>query len=187
MEYLNAILQVVELVEVAIGKEMSNTKGAIIHGAWTNSGIHYIGRFASYMRRKKVREGNSHIEVSEHVMPLLSISPMMNIDEDDRNFEGAAEFRAEIQCANIQEVLSFYKVDLGRYLFRIIQDNDSFNVRLATLLNIPFIGCLSQKLASQVKKMFDDDVLLQAILEGVQSRTSSCKKTELQSFIKKSN
>lgn len=37
------MLLLVELVEIKIGEEMRETKGAIVHDAWTNAGIHYIG------------------------------------------------------------------------------------------------------------------------------------------------
>ena len=184
----NVMRQVVELVEVAIGREISTTKGASIHNAWKNSSNQYIGIFASYMRRQKVWKGNNQRKISEHVITLHSMSPMMNIDEDDRNFDEATEFCAKTQCANIRDVFSFYKVDLGRYLVCHIQDNASVNFLLKTLLDVPFNVCLSQKLALQVKKMFDDDALLRAVMEGPRNTMSTCrKKTKMQGFIKKPN
>ena len=86
------MLEVVELIEVAVGKEMPNKKGAIIHDAWTNSLTHYFGIFGSYIPRKNIWKGNNKIEASEHVMSLLSTSPMMNVNEDDTNFDEAANF-----------------------------------------------------------------------------------------------
>ena len=130
----NVLLQVFELVEVAIGKEMSNTKGADIHDACSNSGVQYIRIFASYMGRQKLWEGNNQIEVREHVILLLSMSSIMTTDEDDQNFEEAIKFCAKIQWTNIREVFSFYKADLGLCSVCLIQYDASVNVRIATLL-----------------------------------------------------
>ena len=57
-------------------------------------------------------------------------------------------------------------MDLGSHLVCLTQVNASVNVRLVSLLDVPFIGCLSRKLALQVTKMFDDDPLQRAVLEG---------------------
>lgn len=48
------IFKATEFVEKRIAELMVNTKGAIIHFGWTRNGMHYIGVFASFMRRVKI-------------------------------------------------------------------------------------------------------------------------------------
>lgn len=40
------MLQLIELIEQFIEKEMKATKGALLQDAWTDSGTHYIVIFA---------------------------------------------------------------------------------------------------------------------------------------------
>lgn len=61
-------------------------------------------------------------------------------------------------------------------MFCSIQDNCSTNDRMAQLLDFPHIGCLSHTLALEVKRMFEQDALIRAVIESVQRTTASCRR-----------
>lgn len=86
-------------------------------------------------------------------MPLLSMSSMLKGSESDSPTEEAVSFCAKTQLENLTEVFSFYRVDIHKWLVCLVQDNASVNVRLASLLGVPYVGFLSHKLALQVKNV----------------------------------
>lgn len=72
-EYFTSVLYaLVRIIEDEISEEMKLTRGAILHDGGTFSGMHYIGLFASYVRKISPSQ-------TEVVSPLLSMSPMARI------------------------------------------------------------------------------------------------------------
>ena len=169
------MFQLVEIVEQLTGEEMKCTKVAILHDGWTHAGTHYLGIFASYIRRKVIWENNKNICINEHVMPLLSMSPLRKIDVCEDDSDAATDFGAQTRVENINEVFQFYEVDAEEWVSCIIQDNCSTNNSISSLMNVPHVGCLSHKLALQVKKMFAEDALLRVILESFQQTMTACR------------
>ena len=76
-----------ELVEERISEEVKNTKGAVLFDGWTNNGIHYIGKYLSYILTNKY--GNNP------TITLISMSPMAgNQQDEDSDDEGNNETEA---------------------------------------------------------------------------------------------
>lgn len=46
--FKEVLFKVVELVEIEIGKEMRETKSAILHERWNSNAMHYLGIFPVY-------------------------------------------------------------------------------------------------------------------------------------------
>jgi len=78
---------VVKFVEEIIADEMKDTRGSILYDGWTNSGVHYLGIFACYMKDSKSIENGISINRPVLCMPLLSMSPMQN-PQDEEDEEG---------------------------------------------------------------------------------------------------
>jgi len=77
---------IVKAVEEIIEKEMKATKGSIMYDGWTNSGTHYLGIFACYMKEISFFENGMCAKNEVLCMPLVSMSPMQHpLDEQNKN------------------------------------------------------------------------------------------------------
>eukprot|EP00171_Calliarthron_tuberculosum_P002904 IDg2904t1 len=140
-----------EIVENRISAEMRVTKGAILHDGWTDSGVHYIGLFAVYVR--KIRFGSNNCQCT-----------------DD-----ATRFDAETHATHIREVFNIFRVDFDSWTVCQVADNCVVNERISDLLNIPHVGCASHLLNLEVEAMVKADLALKHCLESVHATMSDCR------------
>lgn len=93
------IFQLVELVELAISKELKSAMcGAIMHDGWSRGGIHYLGLFATYVKEMRFTKKGKATFTREAQSVLLSIAPIAHkssIEGEDSGDVYAASFNAE--------------------------------------------------------------------------------------------
>ena len=173
----SVIFHLTEHVEKRISALMQETTGAIVHDGWSNAGMHYFGVFASFMRKIKVVRNGESTEVEELCLPLLSVSPMAKVQQDGTlNAEEAETFDAEIHLRHLEETFKYYEQDVRRWAVCSIADNCPVNKRIASLLNIPHVGCMSHKVNSEVKFMVKMDKTLENIIDSVHATMLNCKR-----------
>lgn len=79
---MQVIIQLVELVEISISKELRDMVGAIFYDGWAHAGIHNIRIFLSYCVEKGVKiDGKLKTSLS-HSLTLISVSSMANVAYD---------------------------------------------------------------------------------------------------------
>ena len=112
---------VTEAVEIILKEELPESFGIVFDG-WTERNRHYIAIFASYFK-----DGVSKT-------PLLAIAPPFN--EEDLS--------AASHKAFIGDVLDLFGKSLSNLSF-MVADNCSTNKSIASMLDIPMIGCASHR------------------------------------------
>eukprot|EP00171_Calliarthron_tuberculosum_P003890 IDg3890t1 len=170
----SVMFKLTELVEKRIAILMAGTKGAIIHDGWTSSGMHYLGVFVSFMRRVEVTRSGAVCNIEELCMPLLGVSPLAKNEcaSDDE----AESFDAETHVQHLVETFKFFDQDLSKWVLCSIADNCSVNKRIARILNVPHVGCMSHKLSSEVNAMVRADASLENTIKSVQETMTTCKR-----------
>ena len=178
--FTECLLELVKIVEESIKEEMKSTKGYLIYDGWTWNGIHYLGVFLNYCTRatRIVRAVLVNYDIVQST--LTSVSPIDNID-DSKECEsvGRAEantFNAESHIKQLENVFSIFNLNPSDWTLCQVGDNVSVNKRIATLLNIPHVGCLNHKLNLDVKEMLRCDQRMSNTLESVQRTMSQCRK-----------
>lgn len=166
--FKEVLFKVVEFVELAIGKEMKEMKGAILYDGWTSNAMHYFGLFAVYCRKIDVIENGQANGMSVVCCPLLSVSPQANSDPDF-NDEEATKFAADAHIHHIRDIFPFYKGSLAGWALCQISDNCPTNKSIAAKPGIPHVGCLSNKLHLEMKAMIRNDVMLRSLLDDIGS------------------
>ena len=90
-------------------------------------------------------------------MVLLAVSPMGQVV--DEQMEGqyhekeTIKLNAKSHVHFMQKIFKFYKQDFERCFVTLIGDKCHKNLKVATLLSNPYIGCLSQKLKLEINFM----------------------------------
>ncbi|RLN52051.1 hypothetical protein BBJ28_00021775 [Nothophytophthora sp. Chile5] len=107
-------------VGVLLEKEMGDLFGVMWDG-WSHASVHYVAIYAVCNVAGKRRER------------LLSLSPL---DEGSQDVEVHIEM---FKC-----VLALYNKDIAMVAF-LVGDNCSINQRIATLLELPLVGCASHR------------------------------------------
>eukprot|EP00171_Calliarthron_tuberculosum_P002931 IDg2931t1 len=173
----SVIFKLTELVEQRIARILASTMGAIVHDGWTSNGTHYFAVFASFMRRVQVVRDGSLITVDEHCMPLLGVSPLAKKESTEDSSVGEAEsFDADTHIRYLDEIFKFYSQDVYKWTTCSIADNCAVNKRLAFLLNVPHVGCMSHKLNSEVKEMVQRDASLARTIDSIHETMTNCKR-----------
>ncbi|KAG3013890.1 hypothetical protein PC120_g13026 [Phytophthora cactorum] len=136
VETLRATMEgVVLAVERSITSEMPDIFGLILD-EWTHLFEHYLAVFACYEVNGKVKT------------PLLCMAPLLNEPDDDLSVVTHMEFLANMLPR-----------DFGKQLQQcvfIVGDNCSVNRRLATLVNVPLVGCASHRLSLAMQQQLED-------------------------------
>ncbi len=97
-----------KLAEKEISREMTGSRGAIVHDAWTNCGTHCLAVLASFMKEATVVDSGSPSVVEQYVMPLLSVGPMAKscFDEGMEDHK-ATEFDAVTRMRQLEDLMHF--------------------------------------------------------------------------------
>ena len=111
-------------VEKMIALELPNHFGIIIDG-WTESGTHFVAIFATLVDR-----------FDDPVQYLLACSPMGN--ESSQSGDTFIEY--------LEDTLQIYGKNAENVAF-LVSDNTELNPSIARKLEIPFVGCMSHRLA----------------------------------------
>ncbi|KAF1773381.1 Ribonuclease H-like domain [Phytophthora cactorum] len=162
---------VVMAVERSIASELPASFGIMLDG-WTHASDHDLAVFACY-------EVNGSLKT-----PLLSMALVFNEANDDLSAESHLDFLA-----------TMLPRDFGVQLVqcRFIEGDDCFvNRRLATLMEVPLVGCASHRLNLAVQDdlaAYEDDLAaVQALMIKLRTLTESAKlrlKTDLRPVIRK--
>lgn len=68
-----------------------------------------------------------------------------------------------------------YRTNLSEWLICQIADNTNTNLKIARLLGVPHIGCMSHKLNLEVNRMISSDQILSSILSSIHNTMVDCK------------
>lgn len=109
-----------ESVGVLIESELGKLFGVMWDG-WTHGTTHYVGIYGVCYADGKRRER------------LLSLSPLEDGSQD-----------AEVHIEMFKRVLALYNKDISMVAF-LVADNCATNQRIATLLELPLVGCASHR------------------------------------------
>lgn len=74
---------------------------------------------------------------------------------DDPQSEEASDFDSETIVEHMKEVFEFFGQDILEWTLCSIADNCDVNKKVARLLRVPHVGCLSHKLNLEVNHMVD--------------------------------
>ncbi|KAG3177371.1 hypothetical protein PC128_g16881 [Phytophthora cactorum] len=107
-------------VGAIIEREMGNVFGVIWDG-WSHSTVHYVAIYAVYTVAGK------------RVKRLLALLPIKEGSQD-----------AEVQIEMFKRVLELYNKDITMVAI-LVADNCSTNQIIATLLELPLVGCASHR------------------------------------------
>ncbi|KAF1780906.1 Ribonuclease H-like domain [Phytophthora cactorum] len=161
---------VVMAVERSIASELPASFGIMLDG-WTHASEHYVAVFACY-------EINGNLKT-----PMLSMARCSTRSNDDLSAESHLDFLATMLPRD-------FGVQLVQCRF-IVGDNCSVNRRLATLMEVPLVGCASHRLNLAVQDDLaaheDDLAAVQALMIKLRTLTESAKlrlKTDLRPVIR---
>lgn len=127
------IQKVTQAVEVKVAAEMPDQFGLIIDG-WSHASQHCLAVFGCYMVDSVAK------------YPLLAMAPLIVEPSDDHS-------AATHECFLREMMRRDYGKDMDDCLF-IVGDNCSVNKRLAGLLKVPLVGCVSHRLNLAVEGSF---------------------------------
>ena len=174
------VRKLTQMVEKPIAREMKEAgRGTLMHDAWSKGGVHYIALYACYVRRiMKVEKGETVFEEKPE-LTLLSCAPISAArdvtgthDEKAR----ACQFNAQLHAEHFRYVLDkFYGIDLSKWAVGCIADNTSTNLKTASILGIPHVGCINHLLNLDVNDWIDGD---EELADVVMSLTEVMKKAK---------
>ena len=101
-------------------------------------------------------------------------------EEIDDDFEYYTEFcetllfDAGVHVKHIEDVFELFGLNLHEWAICQIADNVSVNKRIAKILDIPHLGCLSYKLNLDMKRMFRNNDALRQEIDSVQAKMQEC-------------
>jgi len=172
----SVILRLVELVEKRISQEMKEAGcGSILHDGWSHNSVHYVGLFASFIKK---------IDSTPRLV-LLSVSPLANRTDEDESAsdssseadieEQVVEFNAENHVRHFREMFDFYNISINDWVICQTCDNAPVNKKIAKLLQIPHVTCKSHALNLEVNYMTRLNHQLKTALNSVHETMLSCK------------
>lgn len=162
------ILQMVPLVEAKIGKEMNQAMaGAIMHDGWTCNRMHFIGLVAVYTTKQKAIINGTVQELDQVKSVLLSVAPMQKIEDEVPDDDEIAQFTSQAHFDHIKTIFGYFGVSPEDWIICQIADNASVNRKLAKLLKVPHVGCLSHKFNLDVQDMISREANLKSLLENI--------------------
>lgn len=154
------------IVEERLKDIMPPALGIIIDG-WTEAHVHYMAIFGTF------KDPSGKL-----VLPLLSCSPM-----GDETSQGAEAF-----LGTLDFVMDLFGKSRNSIVF-MVSDNTELNPSIARKLKIPFIGCMSHRLAlavndylnkTDVVDLLDNVHKVMLLLSNVNLRGQLRKKFELE-------
>lgn len=158
METLRALLEgVTRSVEAAIAAELPDAFGIMFDG-WTHSSEHYVAVFAFYELDGVAKTA------------LLSMAPVINEPDEDLSARTHREF-----------LVGMFERDYGKDVKcckYLVGDNCSVNRRLATIMQVPLVGCSSHRLNRAVRQhmaQHDDDLAAVQALTKLRTIKQSAK------------
>ena len=165
------LLQMVELVEERIGKDMKEAGiGSVMHDGWTKARTHCIGLLALFNKAMKSLENGKPVTSRELKIVLLAVSPLHQPhneeDEEDMPLE-AVKFAVPEMARFMIDTFRYYKNDCKEWSLNQCADNTNLNPAVAKELKIAHVGCMSHKLNLDVNEMIDTDPILSDLLENV--------------------
>jgi len=193
------ILALVELVELKIGIEIQDKKGALMYDGWECRGTHYIGVFLLYTGSQEVIKNK--IVVEEHVVrsTLISLAPMTqecvgsdsNSDDDndqsDIEFDEsdeATKFNAEAHLNFFRTIFIYYKQVFDQWVICLIGDNVAVNIRTSRLAGKPHVGCASHRLNLEVQAMVRKNKDMSGVIDSVHEIMKMAKRLKNQAILR---
>lgn len=151
------LLKVGEEVRIRLVASLPSKIGIYFDG-WSDHSTHYVAVFACY----------SAANNSESSYPLLSLSPLLN--EESLTAQSHLEF--------LTAVLEMYGKDLSNVAF-LAGDNCATNLKLADLIHVPFIGCVSHRFNLAMQTFLSNSASILQKVEDVMSKLRTIKKAAL--------
>lgn len=149
------------LVEVSLAHLMSGTQGAIVPDGWTRDGAPFFGMFNELVHNVKLMKDFVEVEAGEHCMPLLAVIPFSKeVTEYDLSADESERFDAKAHLNHLVQTLNLFKQYLYQWFLCFISEKFSVDNCLTELLHVPHVGCMSQKLNSEVREMVKVDNFL---------------------------
>eukprot|EP00171_Calliarthron_tuberculosum_P002072 IDg2072t1 len=157
-----------------VSQELEGTRGAVMYDGWVGNSTHYVNVIASYCVDvpKKTKAGIVVQAVTRST--LLGLSSLGQVEDGTHETDAsvAAEstkFNAEVHIDFFREVFKFHKLDFDQWCVCLLGDNAAVNLRMARLINKPFVGCSNHKLNLDVNDMVRSSRDLSATIERVHS------------------
>jgi hypothetical protein len=152
-----------------------------------HGGVHYVGLFACYIKSSKVIINGKEEQTEEPEIVLLSVAPMSKIDAtgkpdsddcqgDEQVTEAASSFTAQVHVDHFTSIFrDYYNVAIGNWAKASIADNASTNCKVASLLDLPHVGCNNHKLNLDIKEWMKIDLNLKNAISGVATTMKEAK------------
>eukprot|EP00171_Calliarthron_tuberculosum_P000936 IDg936t1 len=129
------------------------------------------------MRGVRLVKNGVQVYEEEHCMPLLSVSSLSKeVSDDDVSEDEAEQFDAKAHLRHLVETFNLFKQNVYQWVLCSIADNCAVNKRLAKLLHVPHVGCMSHKLNSEVKEMVKIDKSLSKTIDSINETMSNCRR-----------
>ncbi len=173
------ILNLVRIVEKRISEDLENSKGSIMYDGWTHDNTHYLGVFAVYMKKIRVFRNNEESFVEQLAIPLLSASPIgqyvEEYDTESLPSKETTEFNSTAHVCQLESVFNYFHLNVCEWAVCQVADNCSTNRRIAELMELPRVGCLSHKLHLDINDMITKEKRLETVIVSIHRTMKSCK------------
>ncbi len=100
---------------------------------------------------------------------------MARPDTDSENPKPATSFSAETHVRFFEDIMHIYGVNVHEYSLCQVADNCNTNTLIASLLEIPHVGCASYRLHLEVRRMIARDSRLSKTIDSVHKTMKCCK------------
>ena len=163
--FREVIFKLLELVETSISNEMSSTRGALMYDSWTNSRMHYLGMFVTYIKDLTIVSNRREVKRKALRTPLLSVSTIASLE--NASDSEAFEFTAHNHIEQFRDIFNLHNIDMNSWVLCTMPDNFNVNLFIAKGMKVPHIGCANHKLNLQVNKIVKYGSSFRLLLESV--------------------
>ena len=134
------------------------------------------------MKKIRVFRNNEESFVESLAIPLLSASPIgkyvEEYDTESLPSKGTTEFNSTAHVRQLESVFNCFHLNVYEWAVCQIADNCSTNRRVAELMKLPHVGCLSHELHLDINGIVTKDKRLETVIESIH-RTMKSSKTSL--------
>ncbi len=104
------------------------------------------------------------LQYGETKRPLISFSPIMMKSKCYKSIctctTEAVSFDAKAHATHVQEIFDLFGIDFKKWTLAQIADHCNLNKKIANLLGIPHVGCVSRRLNKEFERMIAKDISL---------------------------
>ena len=87
----------------------------------------------------------------------------------------AVSFDAKAHATHVQEIFDSFGIDFKQWTLAQIADHCNLNKKIANLLGIPHVGCVSRRLNKEFERMIAKDISLRECIASIGNTMNDCR------------